>query len=75
MVHTPKILRYSGASRIMEGGPISSEMLAGTYQGLPESPQLIRFKRTTNPPLYIGTYLYYVYLEGTKRGTGLIRAR
>jgi len=38
MVHTPKIPRYSGASRIMEGGPISSEMLVGTYQGLPESP-------------------------------------
>ena len=42
--------------------------MLGKTKGYKNHPQLIRFKRTSDPILYIGTYLYYVYLEGKGRG-------
>ena len=42
--------------------------MLGKTKGYKNHPQLIRFKRTSDPILYIGTYLYYVYLEGKRRG-------
>jgi hypothetical protein len=40
----------------------------GLTRGYTKHPQLERFRRTSDPVLYIGTYLYYVYLEGLRRG-------
>jgi len=40
----------------------------GLTRGYTRHPQLERFRRTSDPVLYIGTYLYYVYLEGRRRG-------
>jgi hypothetical protein len=40
----------------------------GLTRGYTKHPQLERFRRTSDPVLYIGTYLYYVYLEGRRRG-------
>jgi hypothetical protein len=34
----------------------------GLTRGYTRHPQLERFRRTSDPVLYIGTYLYYVYL-------------
>ena len=42
-------------------------MLFGETKGYVNHPQLIRFRNSFNSKLYIGTYLYYVYLDGLKR--------
>jgi hypothetical protein len=74
----PKYLDTQGLLALWREGLLAQKCLLGLTKGYLNHPQLIRFKRTTNPPLYIGTYLYYVYLEGTKRGyrfnSGKIRA-
>jgi len=64
----PKYLDTQGLLALWREGLLAQKVLLGLTKGYVNHPQLIRFKRTTNPPLYIGTYLYYVYLEGIRRG-------
>jgi hypothetical protein len=52
----------------LERGPSSAEGFAGAYEGVQRPSQLIRFKQSPDPILYIGTYLYHIYLEGVRRG-------
>ena len=47
---------------------LAQKVLLGETRGYRNHPQLTRFKITKDPLLYIGTYLYYIYLEGRSRG-------
>jgi len=64
----PKYLDTQGLIGLWREGLLAQKCLLGLTKGYVNHPQLIRFKQTSNPPLYIGTYLYYVYLEGIRRG-------
>jgi len=64
----PKYLDTQGLLGLWREGLLAQKCLLGLTKGYVNHPQLIRFKQTSNPPLYIGTYLYYVYLEGIRRG-------
>lgn len=64
----PKYLDTKGLLGLWREGLLAQKCLLGLTKGYVNHPQLIRFKQTSNPSLYIGTYLYYVYLEGIRRG-------
>ncbi|AEE94719.1 pyrimidine dimer DNA glycosylase [Acidianus hospitalis W1] len=64
----PKYLDAHGLLGLWREGLLAQKVLLGETRGYKNHPQLIRFKRTSDPVLYIGTYLYYVYLEGVRRG-------
>ncbi len=59
-------------------GLLAQKVLLGLTRGYRNHPQLIRFKQSPDPDLYIGTYLYHLYLEARMRGyifdPGKIRA-
>ena len=63
----PKYLDKSGLLGLWREGLLAQKVLLGKTKGYKNHPQLIRFKKTKDPILYIGTYLYYVYLEGERR--------
>jgi len=64
----PRYLDAQGLLALWREGLLAQKVLLGGTRGYVNHPQLIRFKQTANPPLYVGTYLYYVYLEGVRRG-------
>jgi len=64
----PKYLDKFGLLGLWREGLLAQKVLLGKTKGYRNHPQLIRFKKTKDPILYIGTYLYYVYLEGKRRG-------
>jgi hypothetical protein len=64
----PKYLDKFGLLGLWREGLLAQKVLLGKTKGYKNHPQLIRFKKTKDPILYIGTYLYYVYLEGKRRG-------
>jgi len=64
----PKYLDKLGLLGLWREGLLAQKVLLGKTKGYKNHPQLIRFKKTNDPILYIGTYLYYVYLEGKRRG-------
>ena len=64
----PKYLDTKGLLGLWRESLLAQKVLLGKTKGYKNHPQLIRFKRTRDPILYIGTYLYYVYLEGERRG-------
>ena len=64
----PKYLDKLGLLGLWRESLLAQKVLLGKTRGYRNHPQLIRFKRTSDPILYIGTYLYYVYLEGKGRG-------
>jgi len=64
----PRYLDRSGLLGLWREGLLAQKVLAGKTKGYKNHPQLLRFKRTKEPVLYIGTYLYYVYMEGERRG-------
>jgi len=64
----PKYLDARGLLALWREGLLAQRVLRGETRGYASHPQLDRFKRTSDPPLYIGTYLYHVYLEGAGRG-------
>jgi len=61
-------LDAKGLLALWREGLLAQKVLLGLTKGYVNHPQLIRFKNTSDPILYIGTYLYYVYLEGLARG-------
>jgi hypothetical protein len=63
----PKYLDTKGLLGLWREGLLAQKVLEGKTKRFKNHPQLIRFKNTRNPILYIGTYLYYVYLEGKRR--------
>ena len=64
----PKYLDKLGLLGLWRESLLAQKVLWGKTKGYKNHPQLVRFKRTEDPILYIGTYLYYVYLEGNRRG-------
>ncbi len=64
----PKYLDTQGLLGLWREGLLAQKVLLGQTKGYRNHPQLIRFKKTKDPLLYIGTYLYYVYIEGERRG-------
>lgn len=64
----PKYLDRFGLLGLWREGLLAQKVLLGKTKGYRNHPQLIRFRKTKDPITYIGTYLYYVYLEGKKRG-------
>ncbi len=63
----PSFLDRQGLLGLWREGLLAQKVLLGKTKGYRNHPQLIRFKNTSNPILYIGTYLYFVYLEGKIR--------
>lgn len=66
----PRYLDRYGLLGVWREGLLAQSVLLGRTRGYVNHPQLIRFRRTRDPVLYIGTYLYYIYLEGRSRGYG-----
>jgi hypothetical protein len=64
----PRYLDKLGLLGLWRESLLAQKVLEGKTKGYKNHPQLIRFKKTKDPLLYIGTYLYYIYLEGIKRG-------
>lgn len=64
----PKYLDRVGLIALWREGLLAQKVLSGLTRGYLNHPQLARFRRTLNPLLSIGTYLYYTYLEGLRRG-------
>lgn len=64
----PKYLDSQGLLGLLRESLLAQKVLLGQTVGYKNHPQLIRFKNTKDPILYIGTYLYYVYVEGESRG-------
>ena len=46
---------------------LAKNVLSNKTVGYKNHPQLIRFKNTNSPLLYINTYLFYIYEESLKR--------
>ena len=65
---SPSYLDARGLLALWREGLLAQKVLMGLTRGYTRHPQLERFRRTSDPVLYIGTYLYYVYLEGLRRG-------
>jgi len=68
----PKYLDVQGLLGLWREGLLAQKVLLGETKGYRNHPQLIRFKRTPDPVLYLGTYLYYVYQEGVRMRLSLI---
>jgi len=64
----PSFLDKQGILGVWREGLLAQKVLIGKTQAYVNHPQLIRFKKTSDPLLYIGTYLYFIYVEGSKRG-------
>jgi Pyrimidine dimer DNA glycosylase (EC 3.2.2.17)/DNA-(apurinic or apyrimidinic site) lyase (EC 4.2.99.18) len=63
----PKYLDKLGLLGLWRESLLAQKVLLGKTKGYKNHPQLIRFKKTNDPVLYIGTYLYYIYLERRKK--------
>ncbi|ADL19128.1 rplW 50S ribosomal protein L23 [Acidilobus saccharovorans 345-15] len=64
----PSYLDARGLVALWREGLLAQRALMGMTRGYVNHPQLLRFSATRDPVLYIGSYLYYVYLEGVRRG-------
>ncbi|MGC9209333.1 MAG: pyrimidine dimer DNA glycosylase/endonuclease V [Nitrososphaeria archaeon] len=67
----PRLLDRMGLLALWREGLLAQKVLLGETRGYRNHPQLIRFRLTSDPLTYIGTYLYHVYLEGARRGYAL----
>jgi len=59
---SPGYLDARGLVALWREALLAQKVLMGLTRGYTRHPQLERFRRTSDPVLYIGTYLYYVYL-------------
>lgn len=64
----PRYLDRIGLIALWREGLLAQKVLEGRTRGYTNHPQLMRFRRTPDPLLSIGTYLYHVFLEGLRRG-------
>jgi hypothetical protein len=63
----PKYLDAKGLVAVWREALLAQKVLGGKTKRYVNHPQLIRFRRTADPILYVGTYLYHIYLEGKRR--------
>lgn len=64
----PKDLDCKGLVAVWREALLAKKVLEGITKGYKKHSQLNRFKNTSNPILYIDTYLFYIYKEATIRG-------
>ena len=72
---SPEYLDPVGLVALWREGLLAQKVLLGLTKGYRNHPQLLRFRRSPDPVLYIGTYLYYVYEEARRRGYGFSLAK
>ena len=65
---SPSYLDSVGIVALWREALLAQKVLQGHTKRYRDHPQLIRFRQSPDPILYIGTYLYHVYLEGVRRG-------
>lgn len=63
----PKYLDVKGFCGLWREGIIARNALLGIKEGYRNHPQLDRFKRQSNPVIFIDTYLLYVYKDSIRR--------
>jgi len=63
----PKFLDQVGLVALWREGLLAKKVLSHQTKGYKNHPQLLRFKKTTNPEAYINAYLYPIWLEAKKR--------
>ena len=64
---SPSYLDPVGLVAVWREGLLAQKVLQGLTKGYRNHPQLIRFRQSPNPTLYVGTYLYHIYLEALNR--------
>lgn len=64
----PKYLDCKGLVAVWREALLAKKVLKGDTKGYKNHPQLIRFKNTDTPILYIDTYLSYIWKEAMNRG-------
>lgn len=65
---SPEYLDTKGLLALWRETLLAKKVLEGKTKGYKNHPQLIRFKKTCNPHLYLNLYLYQIYFEAVKRG-------
>ena len=65
---SPAYLDTIGIVALWREALLAQSVLQGRSRGYRNHPQLERFKSSPDPLLYIGTYLYFVFLEAKSRG-------
>jgi hypothetical protein len=63
----PKYLDAKGLVAVWREALLAQKVLEGKTKRYVNHPQLTRFRRTADPILYVGTYLYHIHLEGKRR--------
>lgn len=71
----PKYLDRQGLTACWREGLLAQKVLQGGTKGYVNHPQLIRFKRMSEPMLAIATYLHYVVDEAERRGYQFDRSK
>ena len=64
---SPKYLDTKGLLALWREALLAKKVLEGKTNGYKNHPQLIRFKQSSDPLLYINIYLKQIYDEGKKR--------
>ena len=65
---SPKYLDRQGLLAVWREGLLAKKVLAGKTKGYKNHPQLDRFKKSSDSPAYINSYLSEIYREAEKRG-------
>ncbi len=63
----PKYLDQKGLNAVWRETLLAKKVLKKQTKGYKNHPQLIRFKKTRTPLLFINTYLSYIWKEAKKR--------
>lgn len=63
----PMYLDSAGLNASWREGLLAKNVLSGNTKGYKNHPQLIRFRNTQDPLLYIDAFLSEIYKEATKR--------
>jgi Pyrimidine dimer DNA glycosylase (EC 3.2.2.17)/DNA-(apurinic or apyrimidinic site) lyase (EC 4.2.99.18) len=71
----PKYLDKLGLLGLWRESLLAQKVLLGKTKGYKNHPQLIRFKKTEDPILYIGTYLYMFIWKEKEEDMVLIKIK
>ena len=63
----PQYLDSAGLNASWREGLLAKNVLLGNTKGYTNHPQLIRFKNSSDPPLYIDAFLTEIYKEAERR--------
>ncbi len=63
----PEYLDSSGLVALWREALLAQKVIKGNTRGYKNHPQLLRFKRHSNPGLAINHYLYHIYQEAENR--------